>query len=120
MMDRPDVSPEDSRILSPGTTTLIPVWLRGDKIGKQSFRFLFGYQSEDKNDRIAYRTLPYTVATQVMPSLRINAFTKPSTRALNEFILGIEVENMQSASEVVIKQLSSISASWTVEAVETR
>ena len=38
-----------------------------------------------------YRSLRYFKTTQVLPSLKINAFTRPSNRGLNEFILGIEV-----------------------------
>jgi hypothetical protein len=38
-----------------------------------------------------YRSLRYFKTTQVLPSLKINAFTRPSTRGLNEFILGVEV-----------------------------
>jgi len=38
-----------------------------------------------------YRTSKHTMATQVLPSLRINAFTRPSSNSLDEFILGIEV-----------------------------
>ncbi|CAJ0632734.1 5416_t:CDS:2 [Entrophospora sp. SA101] len=32
--------------LAPGKNTLIPIWVRGDKIGKYMFRFLFIYESE--------------------------------------------------------------------------
>jgi hypothetical protein len=34
-----------ARILEPGTTTLIPLWIRGDRIGKHLHKFLFTYQS---------------------------------------------------------------------------
>lgn len=101
--------------LSPGMTALIPLWVRGDRIGKYAFRFLFGYQSEDANDKIAYRTLQYKVHTEVMGSLRINAFTRSSTRLLNEFVLGFEIENLVPGDHtVVIRQISSISPSWMI------
>ncbi|KAJ3277304.1 Trafficking protein particle complex 8, partial [Rhizoclosmatium sp. JEL0117] len=100
-------SNESSGILVSGSTTIIPVWIRGDKIGKHSFRFLFGYQSEDTNDKIGYRKLQYSVACQVYPSLKINAFTRPSTSVLSEFILGIEIENLQGA-DIQLRQFSSI------------
>ena len=41
--------PENAGIggsLPPGACTIIPVWIRGDRIGKHVFRFLLGYQSE--------------------------------------------------------------------------
>lgn len=36
---------EGSPILDPGKTTLVPLWVRGDRIGKHLHRFLFTYQS---------------------------------------------------------------------------
>ncbi|CAI2163877.1 1745_t:CDS:10 [Funneliformis geosporum] len=102
--------------LAPGKTTLIPIWIRGDRIGKHMFRFLFTYESEDNNMAMKYRSLRYFKTTQVLPSLKINAFTRPSTRGLNEFILGIEIENLQN-NEFQLCQLSSISPSWIISAV---
>ncbi|KAJ3070601.1 Trafficking protein particle complex 8 [Podochytrium sp. JEL0797] len=98
-------------ILAPGTTTLLPVYLRGDKIGKHTFRFLFCYQSEDDNDKIGYRKLQYSLTCNVYPSLKINAFTRPSTSRLDEFVLGIEVENLQ-AGNLTLRQFSSVSPVW--------
>ncbi|CAG8490645.1 13824_t:CDS:10 [Cetraspora pellucida] len=105
--------------LAPGKTTLIPIWIRGDRIGKHSFRFLFTYESENNNSAMRYRSLRYLKATQVHPSLKINAFTRPSIRGLNEFILGIEIENLQTTNEYQfqLSQLSSISPSWTISLV---
>ncbi|KAJ3092906.1 Trafficking protein particle complex 8, partial [Physocladia obscura] len=98
-------------ILVAGATTKIPVWIRGDKTGKHAFRFLFGYQSEDENDKIGYRKLQYSMSSQVYPSLKINAFTRPSTNKLSEFILGVEIENMQGV-EIKLRQFSSLSPVW--------
>ncbi|RKO85395.1 hypothetical protein BDK51DRAFT_32411, partial [Blyttiomyces helicus] len=92
-------------------TTIVPVWIRGDRIGKHAFRFLFGYQSEDKSDKC-------TMATVVHPSLRINAFTRPSALALNEFVLGIEIENLQPSSDVILRQISSLSPTWLVQPID--
>jgi hypothetical protein len=32
--------------LKPGETAVLPVWIRGDKLGKHQFKFLFLYQSD--------------------------------------------------------------------------
>jgi hypothetical protein len=64
-----------------------------------------------------FRVLRHTHTLHVQPSLRINAFTRPSARALNEFILGIEIENLLS-TPVVLNQLSALSARWIVKAVD--
>ncbi|KAI9095614.1 ER-golgi trafficking TRAPP I complex 85 kDa subunit-domain-containing protein [Phlyctochytrium arcticum] len=107
-------------ILAAGTTTLIPLWIRGDKVGKQVFRFLFGYQSEDKRDRIGYRSLRFTLTTVVQPSLRLNAFTRPRGRVLDEFILGIEVENLFSEGNLVLKQITSLSPTWAIQPIDEK
>ncbi|KAI8919197.1 ER-golgi trafficking TRAPP I complex 85 kDa subunit-domain-containing protein [Powellomyces hirtus] len=111
-------STEADRVLASGRTTIIPLWIRGDKVGKQNFRFLFGYQSEDARDKVGYRTLRYNMTTTVQPSLRINAFTRPSGRVLDEFILGVEIENLFAEGELVVKQLSSISPTWAIHPIE--
>ncbi|EXX67250.1 hypothetical protein RirG_116090 [Rhizophagus irregularis DAOM 197198w] len=64
-----------------------------------------------------YRSLRYFKTTQVLPSLKINAFTRPSTRGLNEFILGVEIENLQSDEKFQLVQLSSISPSWIISPI---
>jgi hypothetical protein len=101
-------------VVVPGETTLVPIWLRGDRIGKHTFKFLFSYQSEEDNAMIAHRTLRYTVHVQVLPSLKINAFTRPSTTAVNEYILGIEIENLQTVANFDLTQLTATSPMWTI------
>ncbi|KAL1917610.1 uncharacterized protein VTP21DRAFT_4003 [Calcarisporiella thermophila] len=101
------------KTLAPGATTLVPMWVRGDRIGKYVFRFLFSYQSEEKS-AIRYRTVRLSATLQVLPSLRINAFTRPSTRGHNEFVLGIEMENLQTMAEFQFMQLSLSSPTWRV------
>ncbi|KAF9350587.1 Trafficking protein particle complex 8 [Mortierella sp. NVP85] len=106
-----------STVLAPGDNVRIPTWIRGEKIGKHSFLFVFSYQSEQEGTAMGVRTLRHTVTTQVLPSLRINAFTRPSNKGLNEFILGIETENLQTVPTFEFLQISSMSASWVIEPV---
>ncbi|KAG0199180.1 Trafficking protein particle complex 8 [Mortierella sp. GBA30] len=105
-------------VLAPGESIRIPSWLRGEKIGKHTFLFVFSYESEQDGTAMGVRTLRHTVSAQVLPSLKINAFTRPSTRGLNEFILGIETENLQTVPNFEFLQVSSMSASWVIEAVD--
>ncbi|KAI1298025.1 Trafficking protein particle complex 8, partial [Mortierella claussenii] len=105
-------------VLAPGESIKIPSWLRGENIGKHSFLFVFSYESEQEGTAMGVRTLRHTVTAQVLPSLKINAFTRPSTKGLNEFILGIETENLQTVPVFEFLQISSMSASWIIEAVE--
>jgi hypothetical protein len=60
------------------------------------------------------------MSTQVLPSLRINAFTRPSASLLKEFILGIEVENLQQNVEIRLKQITSLSPTWMISPVDSR
>ncbi|KAI8855195.1 ER-golgi trafficking TRAPP I complex 85 kDa subunit-domain-containing protein [Chytridium lagenaria] len=118
MIKLPDTtSGGGEELLQAGMTTIIPIWVRGDRIGKHIFRFLFLYKSEDENDQISYRKLQYTLTLQVFPSLRINAFTRPSTRALDEFILGVEIENLQQSSPIKLRQISAIGSAWRITAM---
>ncbi|KNC98240.1 uncharacterized protein SPPG_06640 [Spizellomyces punctatus DAOM BR117] len=116
--DRPDQDIDG--VLAPGTTTIIPLWIRGDKVGKQNFRFLFGYQSEDKSDKVGCRTLRISMATNILPSVRMNAFTRPSGRVLDEFILGVEIENLHGEGELVLKQITSMSPTWIIRPIDDR
>ncbi len=36
----------DGGVLLPGASIILPMWIRGDKIGKHQFKILFGYQTE--------------------------------------------------------------------------
>ncbi|KAG0255917.1 Trafficking protein particle complex 8 [Actinomortierella ambigua] len=110
--------PLESGVLNPGERSMIPVWLRGDKIGRHQFLFLFTYESEQTGTAMRSRTLRHAIATQVLPSLKINAFTRPSTKGLNEFILGIETENLQTVAEFEFLQISSLSPGWIIETVD--
>ncbi|KAF9934889.1 Trafficking protein particle complex 8 [Linnemannia zychae] len=105
------------RVLAPGESIKVPSWLRGEKIGKHNFLFVFSYESEQAGTAMGVRTLRHTISAQVLPSLKINAFTRPSTRGLNEFILGIETENLQTVPNFEFLQISSMSASWVIEPV---
>jgi hypothetical protein len=51
---------------------------------------------------------------QVLPSLKINAFTRPSTTAVNEYILGVEIENLQTVANFDLTQLTASSPMWSI------
>ncbi|KAG1145052.1 hypothetical protein G6F37_002893 [Rhizopus arrhizus] len=103
--------------VKPGETTLVPLWIRGDRIGKHTFKLLFSYQSDEDNAMIAHRTLRYSIQVQVLPSLKINAFTRQSTTAINEFILGIEIENLQTTAQFELGQLTASSPVWAISSL---
>lgn len=63
------------------------------------------------------RLLKHTQSLHVQPSLRINAFTRPSAQVLDRFLLGIEIENLLSFP-VILNQLSAVSSKWKIGSVE--
>ena len=94
-------------------TTLVPVWIHADKPGRYTLKLLFAYQSHDT--RGGYRTFRYTITLQVYPSIKVNTFTRTSLNKLDEFILGVEVENMHPSYPISVRQISSVSATWEFE-----
>ena len=102
-----------SSTLEPNTTIRIPIFIRGDRIGKHSFSFLFSYESDQKTSR----SLKLNLNVTVNPSLRINAFTRPSSKILNEFIVGLEVENLLNYP-IILNQLTATSSKWVIKNVD--
>jgi len=109
---------DGTRGLESGTTTLIPIWIHFSQIGKIPQRFLFNYYSE-VNGQSYSRSLKYMINIQVLPSLRINAFTRKSASKLNEFILGIEVENLLHDTSINLQQVSINSPIWKMKNIAT-
>lgn len=114
----PKIDNSQIRALEPGTTTLIPVWIRADQVGKHVLRFLFVYQSTDLRDKGNYRMLRVTKTIDVSASMRVNAFIRPSLSCLNDFILGVEVTNIRSSYDVIFRQITSISPFWRISLIE--
>lgn len=90
------------------------VWLRGDKIGKHSVKVLVGFKSKDSPQN-GYRTTSFVVNLQVLPCLRINAFTRPCSTNVQEYILGLEVENLQADKATSLEQLVAVSNHWKMQ-----
>lgn len=107
-----------SGTLDPGETVRLPLWIRGDRIGKQLCRLLFAYQSEASVDSSNYRLLRVSLPLTVQPSLRISAFTRPSARHLDEYLLGLEVENLNRESPAQIDFVSAISCKWEISPMD--
>lgn len=104
--------------LEPGSTTLVPLWIRPDQPGRHSIQILFVYQSVDPRDKGNYRTLRITKTVEVHPSLRINAFTRSSLLRFNEFILGIETSNIRSSFEIIARQITCVSPTWKITRID--
>ncbi|KAJ3268862.1 Trafficking protein particle complex 8 [Terramyces sp. JEL0728] len=98
-------------------TTLIPIWIRADQIGKHSFRFLFVYQATDDHESGNHRYLKISQSVDVQSSLRVNIFTRLSPININEFILVVDITNIQSLEDLLVNQITSLSPSWAISRI---
>jgi hypothetical protein len=106
-----------SRTLGPGNTTLIPVWIRIVKPGSHKFFLVFHFGSDTTND---FRIQRLFLAAQVSPTFRMNAFIRPSLSNIQDFVVGVELENLQQTAELSVRQFSCISPSWKLEPLSER
>ncbi|RKO97642.1 hypothetical protein CXG81DRAFT_26715 [Caulochytrium protostelioides] len=112
--------------------TMVPIWIRADRIGTHRFKFMFAYDTllsmpagaepsttskSAGSSAPSVLTTPFQAETVVQPSLRINAFTRPSLSHLSEFVLGIEVENLEASGAVQLLQIMTFSPTWRVLAI---
>lgn len=102
-----------SNEIEAGASIKLPIYIRGDRIGSHSIKLLFGYQTH--GDSSSWKVSKLTFNLNVHPSMRMNAFTRPSGKHFDEIILGLEIENLQSMVETNILQISSMSSVWKVD-----
>ncbi|KAJ2856744.1 hypothetical protein J3B02_001424 [Coemansia erecta] len=93
--------------LAPGETLVVPLWVRGDRVGDHSLRLSIGSCASAAlqagvSRKMRSRTFDFDLL--VTPSLRVNAFVRPSAKNPQERLLGIEVENMQADISVQLVQ----------------
>ncbi|KAI9295431.1 hypothetical protein K502DRAFT_329896 [Neoconidiobolus thromboides FSU 785] len=106
---------ENEEGILPNQEIEIPLFIRGDRIGNHKFNFLFKYGVKNMKElSIECRILKKNISFIVQPSLKINAFTRPSSKNLDSFLLGIEVENVQAFNSFTINQITSISNHWQI------
>ncbi|KAJ1977034.1 hypothetical protein H4R34_003744 [Dimargaris verticillata] len=113
--------------LATGQSLVLPVWVRGDRVGTHDFCIYVGYSSASPTaastatpssksrrlpadgEQLLFRTVKFGLRAQVQPSLRINAFIRPSIAHDGDQILGIEIENLQSNRVFDLCQVTAIS-----------
>ncbi|KAJ2831190.1 hypothetical protein GGI24_001653 [Coemansia furcata] len=92
--------------LGPGEAFTVAIWIRGDRVGAHTLSLCVGASSAETSARdvAVMRSRVFEVDVVVTPSLRVNAFVRPSTRNPRERIFGVEVENMQADLSVQLVQ----------------
>eukprot|EP00158_Paraphelidium_tribonemae_P008436 Partr_v1_DN28579_c0_g1_i2_m72538 putative trafficking protein particle complex len=94
--------------MKPQTSQIITVWLRGDKIGRHNFKFMFEYGISERKSRC----LRFSTSVVVLPSVRVNAFTRPSEQSPHRHVLGMELENLLASADVELVKIHAISSNW--------
>ena len=89
--------------LQAGTENTIEMWMRGERIGSHTVRFVVAYQSETE---LRYCRLQSTL--EVKPSLKLSTRFDYSLKEINESVLSLVVRPAIQA-RLVIKQISSLS-----------
>ncbi|KAJ1826943.1 hypothetical protein LPJ70_007615, partial [Coemansia sp. RSA 2708] len=106
--DSGTLAPADA--LEPGASLLVPVWIRGDRVGAHALSLIVGASTAQPASALAskvgskLRSRRFDIDLVVTPSLRVNAFVRPSLRDPHERIVGIEVENVQTDLDVRLVQ----------------
>ena len=109
--------------LSPNGSLSINMWIRGDRVGNRRFELMWGcssqaYNSESDDKAVIMRTLCLSHSCMITPSLRINAFVRPSQNHPKENILGVEVENLDvSPRQINLIQATSVSHSYRLQPI---
>ncbi|KAJ2731803.1 hypothetical protein IW152_004293 [Coemansia sp. BCRC 34962] len=106
--------------LGPGEAFTVPIWIRGDRVGAHTLSLCIGASSAATvvpKDLAAMRSRRFEVDLLVTPSLRVNAFVRPSARNPRERLLGVEVENMQTELSVQLVQTTFTSGFYELEPV---
>ncbi|KAJ2715307.1 hypothetical protein H4R19_001272 [Coemansia spiralis] len=115
-----DGVPTPLACLDAGETLTVPVWVRGDRVGAHTLGLLVGASTADDGPPLsrtaacAMRSRRFDVDLVVTPSLRVNAFVRPSLQNPHTRILGIEVENMQPNVDIQLLQTTFASGFYEV------
>ncbi|OLY81192.1 Transport protein particle subunit trs85-2 [Smittium mucronatum] len=94
--------------LCPGDDLEIPLWVRGDKIGSFSFKFMVGYPHMSPEFLLSNekRTFLMEEICDINPSLQINVNLKSIDEASNIYILTLNIENPQQTETFILNQAS--------------
>ncbi|KAJ1994538.1 hypothetical protein H4R33_000244 [Dimargaris cristalligena] len=105
--------------LEPQQSLTLPLWVRGDRVGFYDFKIYVGYSAATAPSTQPLRSVKFHLRCQVQPSLKINAFVRPSTHYEHEQTLGIEVENLQTDKTFRLAQVTSISPQFEIEPIDS-
>ncbi|OBZ79321.1 hypothetical protein A0H81_00967 [Grifola frondosa] len=95
--------------LGPGEEVQIPIILHAAHSSEQGLCILFVFREAGAS---SFHCARVTRRYEVRPIIRVAASSQPSQSSDHSFIINVEVENVSSSSNVVLSQISALSAVW--------
>lgn len=104
-------------VLNPKSSVDLILWVRGASVGSVISKFLFYYEpvNMDQFSEMKYRVHKETAQFNVLPLFRSSLIVNPSLKNNNSYILGVNLQNIQSNMTVEVTQISSVSCSWQIQ-----
>ncbi|XP_070575139.1 trafficking protein particle complex subunit 8-like [Ptychodera flava] len=120
------------RVLPPGASVSLPMWLRGPETsGRHEVNLLFYYEPVEENDIMRHRVLRHSVVLDTSNSISLRTTAKrgsssqPNCQTTDDTLLvSLEVENMNQVhdatiTEFSIEQVSCVSKQWLLTHLST-
>ncbi|KAM0755961.1 hypothetical protein T439DRAFT_376232 [Meredithblackwellia eburnea MCA 4105] len=101
--------PLEQNTLQAGTSVKVPVVFRADMQGRHRFSWLFVFQGNDRTEFLTFKT---SRLVEILPSLHIQPILRLSPSPASSYSISLHVQNDALPSEVVVHQISSVSAQW--------
>ncbi|KAI1793952.1 ER-golgi trafficking TRAPP I complex 85 kDa subunit-domain-containing protein [Ganoderma leucocontextum] len=95
--------------LAPGEEVQVSFILHAAHHGEQDLSILFVFR---ESDSVPFHCTRVTRRYEVKPLLKVTASMRPSGSPDQAYVIGVEVENATGASNIQVRQLSTMSALW--------
>ncbi|KAH9858208.1 ER-golgi trafficking TRAPP I complex 85 kDa subunit-domain-containing protein [Lenzites betulinus] len=95
--------------LAPGEEMQLPLILHAAHHGEKELSLLFVFREADDTE---FHSTRVTRRYEVKPILKVTTSARPSASTSETYVVNIEVENITGSSNIELKQLSTMGASW--------
>ncbi|EIW64369.1 uncharacterized protein TRAVEDRAFT_158546 [Trametes versicolor FP-101664 SS1] len=95
--------------LEPGEEVQLPFILHAAHHGEKDLSLLFVFREADD---VEFHSTRVTRRYEVKPILKVTTSARPSPSADSTYIVTVEIENVTGSSNIELKQLSAMSATW--------
>ncbi|KAI0830719.1 ER-golgi trafficking TRAPP I complex 85 kDa subunit-domain-containing protein [Trametes gibbosa] len=95
--------------LAPGEEMQLPFILHAAHHGEKDLSLLFVFRETEGSE---FHSTRVTRRYEVKPILKVTTSARPSASANETYIINVEIENVMGSSNIELKQLLTIGASW--------